>query len=281
MQLMRPGLWLFRAAAAISLTACSAPKGKPAAPTPAPVVAAPVLPPMPVTPPTVDRAELMAAVSVAAEAFALGNPYPKVVEDLAGRRFSVKLPFGCSGPDGGGPLNYSYASAKMTLKVAAQPEHWTVKDAAWTMLASDKTEAIEGFWISRPWISADACPVLRTPPAQPTPLAAAGSKPTEIASSISLDDSQTVGLARVFEKDGSRLLQRGARPYQVIRKSEGQVAGGFRLVLEGRIIAPGDLSPISCRSGGLDQRPVCLVRIEFDRVAIESVSGDLLGEWNS
>lgn len=284
MQMTRPVLWLLGAAAVTSLAACKPPMVKSAEPAPA---LAPALPPISVPPPTIDRAELLKDVAMAAETFALGRPSPKTVLELTGRRFSIKLPFGCLGPGNAGPLTYSYDDANMALRVSAQPERWVAADPVWASLASEGAETIEGFWIERPWIGVDGCPLAGAalPAEAASPALPGPQKPAVIPPGASTtptsSSGQTVGLAQVFEKDGSRLMQRSGRAYQVIRKSEKPGAGGFRLVLEGRIVTPSETSPIVCRSAGANQRPVCLVRVEFDRVAIESASGNLLGEWNS
>ena len=87
-----------------------------------------------------------------------------------------------------------------------------------------------------------------------------------------------MGLVSTFEAGDSRLQQRGTRPYEVVRKADAPPVGALRLVLEGRI-ADGPGGPVVCRSDDPNRPPVCLVRVEFDRVAIEGAGGDLFGEW--
>jgi hypothetical protein len=65
-----------------------------------------------------------------------------------------------------------------------------------------------------------------------------------------------------------------------VRKAAAAPVGGFRLVLEGRIVE-GPSGAVACRSDDPDRRPVCLVRVEFDRVAIEGAAGEMFGEWRS
>ena len=84
----------------------------------------------------------------------------------------------------------------------------------------------------------------------------------------------------MFEAGDSRLQRRGDRPYEVVRKVAAAPVGGFRLVLEGRIVQ-GPTSAVACRSDDPDRRPTCLVRVELDRVAIESAGGEMYGEWRS
>jgi hypothetical protein len=95
---------------------------------------------------------------------------------------------------------------------------------------------------------------------------------------------ETVGLAQVFEEGGSRLLRRDGRGYEATRKIEAGQApmpGSWRLVLQGRIAPPGASPSVTCRSEHPDRRPVCLLRVEIDRVAFETADGEVLSEWKS
>jgi hypothetical protein len=262
---IRSGAWLASLAVVATFSAsvagCS-PKPK-ETPAPAPPAVEPALS-LAVPPPAIERAELLSIVAEAASAFAQGRPAPKAASDLSGRRFSVRLPFGCLGPGGDGPASYAYDAGKASLKLTARPQVWTKDQAIRPLVAGPTTETIEGFWIPRPWITEDACPALRP---QPIPVPPA---PAPVP--------HTVGLVSTFEAGDSRLQQRGDRPYEVVRKADTPPAGAFHLVLDGRII-DGPNGPIVCRSDDADRPPLCLVRVEFDRVAIEAASGEVLGEW--
>lgn len=264
---IRSGAWLASLAAFAVVAGCS-PKPK-QAPAPAPQADAQVLT-IPVPPPVVDRAQLLGVVAQAASAFAAGLPPPKDVADLAGRRFSLRLPFGCLGPDNAGPARYEYDPEKGSLKLTARAETWTSVEVIRDLAGTPKTEAIEGFWIPRPWIFADACPALRPQPIPVGPAAPPSTVPAPL--------SPTVGLVSIFEAGDSRLQRRGTRPYEVVRKAEAPPSGSFRLALEGRIVeGPG--GSVLCRSDDPDRPPTCLVRVEFDRVAIEGAAGEVFGEW--
>ncbi len=95
-----------------------------------------------------------------------------------------------------------------------------------------------------------------------------------------LAEVQTVGVATVFGRDGSRLLRRGARAYEVVRKVTPE-EGGFRLVLEGRFSSMDGQSVVRCTGQEPNRRPICFARVEFDRVAIEAASGEVLEEWRN
>lgn len=276
---IRSGARLASLAAVIAVFAGCSPKPKE---TPAP--AQPTAPPavsIPVPPPTVGRAELLAAVSKAASAFAAGQAMPKDVTDLTGRRFSVRLPFGCLGPQDGEAARYAYDAQKGSLKLTARAETWTDVGSIRALVATPATEAIEGFWFPRPWIAAEACPALRP---QPVPVVqpeietraakTAGANPAPVPAPF----PHTVGLVSTFEAGDSRLQRRGTRPYEVVRKADAAPNGAFRLLLEGRIVE-GEGGPVVCRSDDPDRPPTCLVRVEFDRVAIEGAAGEVFGEW--
>ena len=93
-----------------------------------------------------------------------------------------------------------------------------------------------------------------------------------------------MGLASVFEADGSRLGRRNGRAYEhTVRGVDDQPAvapvQGYRLVLEGRLAAFPEGRSIRCRGSGPDQRPVCIAAVQIDRVAFEDAAGALLSEW--
>ena len=130
-------------------------------------------------------------------------------------------------------------------------------------------ESVEGYWIDRPWLKTEACPA--------TPQAGAGF--------TALPSPQTMGIASVFTPDESRLSQRKGRPYNFTVRGSGDVlplppAQGYRLVLEGRIAAFPDGRAVNCRSEGPDQRPVCVVAVQLDRVAFEDGgTGAEISQW--
>jgi hypothetical protein len=229
-------------------------------------VAASPAPQIPVLPPALGRGELLSAVSQVASAAAGGRAYPTAAADLAGRRFALRLPFGCGGPPpAAAALRYSLDA--QTLRLSARPESWGGSLLARALIG--QAEAVEGFWLSRPWLLTEDCPA---PPQAPSPLDATPSAP------------ETVAIAQVFEPGGSRLLRRGGKAYEATKKLDGgPVPGpaGLRLVLEGRLTAGDGHRPIRCFSARSDRPPVCMVIVELDRVAFETPDGDMLAEWRS
>ncbi len=219
---------------------------------------------VPALAPEMDRAALLAAVAQAASAHAAGLDDRAAQTDLAGRRFAVKLRFGCGGPVTEGPLNWSYDEAEQRLMIRATPD---IEGAGAGVTASpeEPIEAVEGFWIPRPWMLADACP------ANPSEASAAPPQPT-------------VGVAHYFTADDSRVPRRSQRSYEIVRRAEPAIlppSGGFNLVLEGRLKPWPQAGVIRCRSAG-DTRPVCIVSAEFDRVSFENPeTGQTVAQWGA
>lgn len=244
-----------------------APATKPqAVPEPAPPVVA--APPAKVVAGPVSRAELIAGGQAAASAYAAGED--RSVPDLLGRRFRLRLAFGCGGPaldPGPAQAYYQVDAAAGTVRLVARPAVWTdlpLVRAAPTPMA---TEVVEGFWIPRPWLASEACPRRRevAPPATPTPV-----------------EAPTLGLAMFHTTEASRADRRGGRPYEHVIKSTGEAdapAGTYTLVLEGRIAGFPDGKAIHCWSESADHRPVCLYGADIDRVAFEGSEGTVLADW--
>lgn len=67
-------------------------------------------------------------------------------------------------------------------------------------------------------------------------------------------------------------------------KEELDTSQGFRLRLTGRIaVMPGGSGPVRCQQpAGAEQRPICLIGVTFDAVAIENgASGDTVATWDT
>ena len=256
------------AAAGLTLAGCQ--RQEPA-PAPKPVEAAspPAAPPSPpLPPPALGRADLLSAIEAAAADYAAGRPAQG--QGLAGRRFTIRQAFGCLGPAPeqapDGVANWSWGKNRRTIELSLKPADW--KDSA--LAGAGDWEAVEGFWLSRPWLKEEACPAGQwtPPPEGETPQASA----------------QTVGMAAVFEHGGLRLGRRSGRAYAFTVRGEGDQpppapVAGYRLVLEGRLGAFDDGRAIHCRASGPDQRPVCIAAVLLDRVAFEDAGGAVLSEW--
>lgn len=231
-------------------------------------------------PQVLTRADLLQAVDQAASDYAAGRGEGN--QNLAGRRFLIRQAFGCGAPfdpsvnggieEGTGGLVRDVRAAG--LKLTLTPADWT--HALSTEGRTDAFEAAEGFWLSWPWLRADGCPRLAREAADGD---GAPAEPHRAS-------PQSVGLAAVFDKDGSRLGRRNGRAYEIIlREVEDEAPsadpGGYRVVFEGRMAAFGDGRSIHCRATQPEQRPVCIVAVRLERVAFETAEGRVLGEWRS
>jgi hypothetical protein len=219
------------------------------------------------------RVDLIAAAGNAADAYAAGQPLPASVKELSGREFELRLPFGCRGGQrpGDGMLAAEYDEDAQVLRLRAQPVMWRLD--AWLPVreggsnSAPAAEKIEGFWISRPWTSSDACP-------SPLSTNRAPSQPPE----------QTLGVAQIFTASESRVGRRDGKPYETVLPiaADGpRVIPGLHLRLRGRLAdAPGH-GPILCR-GTSDLRPTCLISVIFEEVAMENAATNAsLATWDA
>jgi hypothetical protein len=220
------------------------------------------------------RADLIALAATAADALAAGrDPGPEITE-AAGRRFELRLPFGCNGPAGDESavgMRWRYDTEAQALRIHVRPVAWTAQDW-WPQDADNQVEAIEGFWIERPWTSSEACPDGGDRPA------AAGTEPVTLP-------GQTLAVGQIFYAEGARSGRRDGEPYEaVVRIAEEELAAadGLRFRIRGRIARAGGVGPVRCRQpAGAEQRPICLVSVVIDDVAVENAAGDrTLATWS-
>lgn len=252
------------------LLACGPKETAPPAPPPKIEPPPPEPPKVIAPPPSVNRADLLTAVSAAASAYAAGTT-PDGADPLAGRTFTIRSAFGCLGPanDGKPPAGlagWAPRAKGKAVELSLTPADWTASPLFAQALEAKLWDGVEGYWIDRPWLAAETCPAGPAEPSEaPTP--------------------QTVGLAAVFEPEGSRFGRRNGRAYSFTIRGTGETppvtpAKGFRLVLEGRFAAFPDGRTIQCRADGPDQRPLCVAAVQLDRVAFEDGdTGGQISEW--
>jgi len=242
----------------------------------APPVAAPVAKaePEPALSGIFGRADLIALAAAGADAAAAGRDAGPEIAQADGRRFELRLPFGCNGPaaeNSDAAMRWRYDPEAGALRISVDPVAWTARDW-WPADAASGVEAIEGFWIARPWTSNEACPAGGDRPA------AAGAEPVTLP-------GQTLALGQIFFADGGRGGRRDGKPYEaVVRVAEDQLdaSGGFRLRISGRIARTGNVGPVRClQPAGPEQRPICLVSVVMDEVAVENSTSDAtLATWS-
>jgi hypothetical protein len=132
-------------------------------------------------------------------------------------------------------------------------------------------EAIEGFWVPRPWTSAETCP------ASAMPAASAGIEPVTLA-------GQSLAVGQVFREGGARQDRRDGEPYVAVVRTAPEALRanmGFRVRLTGQLTELPGGGAVRCRQpGGPDQRPICLAAATFDEIAIENAAtGETLARW--
>lgn len=281
------------AAALPFLTWCQRPP-EPAAP------ANPTPPPTVVLDSTLNRAALLAALTEAGTALADGQTRDAA---LTGRTVSVRLPFGCGGDTnvigaaGGLPRLARNEDGSLTLAVTPEDLSASALVPVTREGAVDKWEAVEGFWIARPWSSLDVCPTSAAQPAPaPSPAQTADKTPAEgktleaktvetAASPPVVQPERSAGLAAVFETGGSRLGRRQGQAYVHVIRGEKGVAptpapSGYALRLEGRLTAFADGKAVHCVQKDAESRPICVAALRLDRLAFEDgATGALLSEW--
>jgi len=225
---------------------------------------------------TMTRAGLLAAMSRAATVYAAGERM-EGVDALIGRRFSIRVPFGCNGPQptaaeaaGDGLARWSWGPENRTIQLSLTPGDWLNAALIAGAAGESEWEAVEGFWIPRPWLTSGDCSSVRSDPLQ---------------SGDGSPSPQTVGLAAVFGADDSRVGRRDGKAYAFTIRPTGDTpltvpVGGYRVLLEGRLAGFPDGRAIRCRASNPDQRPVCIAAIRLDRVAFTNADGSvLLSEW--
>jgi hypothetical protein len=260
----RPGAIVVAALGLAVLAGCD----RPPAPVKATAPAAPAASPLPAT--TMARADLLEAIAQARAAYAIGAANPS--DGLNGRQFSVRQAFGCGGPAdaaAAGRARWAWDKARKSIDVSVTPDDWTMALAASGGADSERWEAVEGFWLTHPWLRAEGCPAPPLIPASTTTAPPAPSAPT-------------AGLAAVFEAGGSRVDRRDGRAYTFTLRGKPMAEpplAGYRLILEGRFTALPDGHVIRCRADNPDSEPVCLAAAQIDRVAIEDAAGNVLREW--
>lgn len=221
---------------------------------------------------TLRRPDLIALGAAAADASASGAAISQDAAALAGRRFELDIPFGCDGPAPEGfdaPLRWRYDEEASALRLHVAPNVWD--EADWWQEPPEAVEAMEGFWIEHPWTSRGTCP--------PAPMAsaAAGTDP------VTLPD-RTLGVVQLISPDTPRQMRRDGKPYEaVIRMAADavQFQRGLRVALKGRVGRFPDGQPARCAlPDDYGQRPVCLIAVSVDEVAIRNpATGETLSVW--
>ena len=218
-----------------------------------------------------DRSALLIAAAKAGSAASLGQDDRADQAALDGRPFEIRIRFGCAaamGPAGtgagkGGPFNVRFDSADRALHVRATPD--LDRQNAQAVVAAG-ADAVEGFWMRRPWLLAPGCPL------------------GQALSSTQTASEQRVGIAHAFTA-GQREGRRDGQPYEaskVLAAGEEPSRQGYDLVLSGKLRKLPDGRVVACRLVGADIPPECIVAAQFERVRIETPDArTILADWKS
>lgn len=264
--------------AAIALGGAGFLLGRSTAPEPEPrdpvAVETPAPQPSPTSEPVriLGRADIIALADEATEALVAGEPLPAEVRDAVDRRFELAVPFGCggaAGEDSLAPLRWRYDAEEEALRLHVAATSWTA--AEWGLSQAAGIEAIEGFWVARPWSSSGECPQ-RAGQAR-----ASGMEPVTLP-------GQTLAVAQFFADGTRREALREGRPFESVQRvprEEFAAPRGFRLLLAGRIDRVPGNGPVRCiQPAGIEQRPICVVAVTLDEVRIENPASDeVLARW--
>lgn len=230
-----------------------------------------------VSEPPLDRAGLILAAIRAASAFAAGEDDRALQRRLDGKRFELRIRFGC-GAAGSDPQGLRFNEQDRSLRLQIAPD-LSEDDPAVAGVGGDRFEAVEGFWLQRPWMLSAACPATPKPqaPAEAEVPADADQPPPAVG--------WRLGIAQFFAESDARTTRRNQRPYEATKiLDEGQRPSpqGYDFILSGRLRALPDQRVIACRADRPARAPDCIVSVHIDGARMERPdNGDLLAEWSS
>ena len=241
------------------------------------------LPTVAITTPPMDRETLLLAVVQAASAHASGIDDRDAQRELDGQRFQFAVRFGCEGQAEdlrSASLGWSYQLDNQTLRLRATP---TIKadDPLAAMIGGDLVEAIEGFWVPRPWMLRSTCPVSKLPPASVEGIAKGD---RSLAPQVQSMRWPKVGIAQFFTSGDTRTSRRDGRAYEAFKPvTTGAQVGeqGFNLILAGRLRPVPGKRVIECYAAAGDAPPDCIVSAHIDEVRMEQpADNDVLARWS-
>lgn len=272
---------------AFLIASCRASEEEQASPNIAANETAANLPAIPVADPPLDREALLLAVARAASAAAIGADDRARQRELGGKRFELRIRFGCPGQideQEQASRRWTFDEKARVLRFRVQPD-FSEDSPTIESIAGSGFEAVEGFWLKQPWVLAAACPRMESqPPGEP---GAEQSERSDAKSDATATEMPIwrVGIAQFFTATDTRARRRDGRAYEATRKladDEVPSTGGYDLVLSGRLKQLPDGRVIACESQGEQRPPACIISAQFDRVRIEQApTKRVLAEWGS
>ena len=261
---------------------------------------------LPVADPALDREQLLLAVMRAASAAAVGRDDLDIQRKLDGKPFKIALRFAC--PSAAASQQPAAASqqpdaatrredSKETLRLSARPDV-TLDDPLLSAIgASEAFEAVDGFWIKRPWLLNAACPIVPPAPTAPDPgeeadgegrkekgESAARAETADAAGTGSgVAAQQRIAIAQFYSSTDTRAGRRTDRPYEAVVTPAADNSierTGFDLVLSGRLRALPNGKVIQCVATDPRRPPDCILSATFDQVRMEHPeTRALLAQW--
>jgi hypothetical protein len=247
----------------------------------------PALPQLPAADPPLDREALIMAAHQAASAAAIGEEDGGAQRNLDGKRFELRLRFGCPSENAAQATTRRRAldEERRVVRLEVGPE--IDRDASLVeQTVGSEFEAVEGFWIRSPWLLRAACPGRPSTSAPQEDAPAAGPGRSAISSPLEPGSTEEpaprLGIAQFFTATDARTHRRDRRAYQVAESlSEGEApsSAGYDLIIEGRLQSLPGGRVIACRANGA-QQPTCIISASFEQVSLERAdTGELLAEW--
>lgn len=238
-------------------------------------------PELPVVEQPLTRRDVLLAVIEAASRFGAGIEGESAgPQALDGRTFSFRIRF-CqqSAPR----FRSSLDPETRVLKVEAKPDINGASPAVRLMMGSAtvRVEAVEGFWVPRPWLLQAACPPSLLAEHETSAPASEAATVDEVREELPTS-LPTVGIVELHSEDRARSALRQQRPYRLTKKlAEATRPGPVDLVLQGRLQRTPGGRVITCMGDAVIGPPTCLVSVRIDQVRMEAASGELLAEWSN
>lgn len=230
---------------------------------------APKAPVIPTPPPPLDRAAVLAAAANAADAVASGAALPQSNAALVGRSFILRMPFGCRGEmtEEESWAGWTFNPKSRALRLTARANDLAGVEWVKQLAGAMTFDAVEGFWLRRPWTRAEQCE--------------AGDR--ALSDAILAAPAQRLAIAQFYSPEEPRTLRRGDRPYSsTVKLGEGETPSsqGYQLQLEGKLKGFPDGQPVHCVQQDPSAAPHCLIAVAFDRVAFVVTGQDQpIVEW--
>ena len=218
--------------------------------------------------------------------------------DLAGMQAIGLLPKPDAADKAGAPAAAGEATTVSDTPKASDTVADKDKSAAERRLSASalEVEAVDGFWVPRPWMLVDSCPVVtERPAAVPEEMTAddksadkdkdkaKGAVPETEPVAVATAPVPAFGIAHFYTAREPRTGRRGGQAYTITRRmTEGEQfdPASLRLVMRGRLGAGPSGKVIQCAIPDPDRHPRCIVSATFDRVSFENADGSVIyAQW--